>query len=64
MYIRTIKLEKEGLKDFWQEIREEKELERKKWWNNISPIKVYDIPSFDEEEQQYEGGRKKNSHSD
>ena len=50
MYIRTIKLEKEGLKDFWSEVRQDRELERKQWWNSILPVKYYDIPDEADEE--------------
>jgi len=58
MYIRTIKLEKSGLKDFWNEERACQEQDRQRWWNQSLPFKWYpECSAVNEEDiETYEGG--------
>ena len=61
MYIRTIVLEREGLKAFRQEENALKERQRQEWWNSVLPIKMYDINEqvSEEDDELFEGGRSK-----
>ena len=56
MFIRTIKLEKKGLKEFWAEERQLKELARQEWWNSVLPFRVYSTPSEEYTDLEFEGG--------
>jgi hypothetical protein len=61
MYIRTIKLEKAGLKEYWTEERLTQETNRKEWWNSVLPFNLYTIedPESDADEEMFEGGSRR-----
>lgn len=53
MEIYTVNLERAVNSKWREEQAESKELGRKRWWNDIMPMQVYDLPTNDEE---MEGG--------
>lgn len=61
MYLRTLKLEKQSLRDYWREENDFAEYERKKWWNENLPVQPYSIESKYEAsdsmlDEEFEGG--------
>ena len=46
--IRSINIAKRALRDWKKQEAEEKEMERKEWWNELMPFKVYKVPEQDE----------------
>ena len=53
MEIYTVNLERAVNKQWREEEAQNTETARKEWWNDISPVKIYDLPENDVE---MEGG--------
>jgi hypothetical protein len=59
MYVKTLKLERDALKDFREEERALETLENKHWWNETLPFELYDLDEHSNkiaDVEMYEGG--------
>lgn len=60
MYLQTLKLEKDALKDFREEERAIQDYHSKTWWNETLPVRLYDVKDSSNDQvddEEYEGGR-------